>query len=115
MSEMWGSERNEPGRTRRREPYVILSVRGHYQTMKFPRRCGTVHVGVASVLSLAVLAVAPVGAQGTPAGSSPVSGALKYPATLRGSQVDELAGPRVPDPYRWLENVTAPEVRSWVT
>jgi len=40
---------------------------------------------------------------------------IKYPVTARSGQADDLNGVRVPDPYRWLENVTAPEVRSWVT
>src|SRR5690242_3062933 len=81
--------------------------------MKLHRRCGMTHVGVASALLLALPLVAPVGAQGASAGT-PAAGALKYPPSPRGGQVDELAGTRVADPYRWLENVAAPEVRSWV-
>src|SRR5438552_18874694 len=40
--------------------------------------------------------------------------ALRYPSTVRGAQADDVSGTLVADPYRWLENVTAPEVRSWV-
>ena len=34
--------------------------------------------------------------------------------TARSGQSDDLNGVRVADPYRWLENITAPEVRNWV-
>lgn len=40
---------------------------------------------------------------------------LRYPATTRGSQADEVGGVRAPDPYRWLENVSSPDVRAWVS
>ncbi|MEP6496141.1 MAG: prolyl oligopeptidase family serine peptidase, partial [bacterium] len=40
---------------------------------------------------------------------------LKYPATARSAQSDDLSGVLVPDPYRWLEAVTSPEVRAWVS
>lgn len=35
------------------------------------------------------------------------------PPTRRGSIVDELHGVAVPDPYRWLEDITSGEVRRW--
>ena len=37
-----------------------------------------------------------------------------YPFTARGRVSDEYFGTRVPDPYRWLENVDSPQVRDWV-
>ena len=37
-----------------------------------------------------------------------------YPDTKRVDTVDEYFGTTVPDPYRWLENDTAPEVEAWV-
>ena len=40
--------------------------------------------------------------------------ALRYPPTTRGSQADEVGSVRAPDPYRWLENVASPDVRTWV-
>lgn len=44
---------------------------------------------------------------------SPAAG-LTYPATQRGSQVDDYHGTRVADPYRWLENTESPETKAWV-
>jgi prolyl oligopeptidase len=62
----------------------------------------------------AALIVAPFGvpcAQGV----QPTAGVpLKYPATTRSGQADDLNGVRVPDPFRWLESIAAPEVRNWV-
>ena len=38
-----------------------------------------------------------------------------YPATSRGNQIDDIGGQRVPDPYRWLESLSSPAVRSWIS
>ena len=38
---------------------------------------------------------------------------LSYPKTRTVDAVEELAGVRVPDPYRWLEDGDADEVRLW--
>jgi prolyl oligopeptidase len=62
-----------------------------------------IHLGVA-----AAVLTAPLGAQEAPPG-------LKYPAAPRGTQVDEVGGIRVPDPFRALENTMSPETRNWVT
>jgi prolyl oligopeptidase len=40
--------------------------------------------------------------------------ASQYPATRRVDQTDTLFGTEVRDPYRWLEDVTAPEVQAWM-
>ena len=42
------------------------------------------------------------------------SARLAYPQTRRVDQVDEYHGVKVPDPYRWLEDLDAPETRAWV-
>jgi prolyl oligopeptidase len=39
---------------------------------------------------------------------------LHYPPTHRGNVVDDYHGTSVADPYRWLEDVDAPETRAWV-
>jgi prolyl oligopeptidase len=37
-----------------------------------------------------------------------------YPAAVRLEHVDKYFGVEVKDPYRWMEEMTAPEVQSWV-
>lgn len=39
---------------------------------------------------------------------------LTYPETAKGDVVDDYFGTEVPDPYRWLEDDNAPEVKEWV-
>ncbi len=39
---------------------------------------------------------------------------LRYPDTKCGDQVDDYHGTRVADPYRWLEDVDAPDTREWI-
>ena len=42
------------------------------------------------------------------------SAPIQYPETAMGSDTDVYFGVKVADPYRWLENDTAPEVEAWV-
>jgi len=37
-----------------------------------------------------------------------------YPATPMVGQVDDYHGTLVPDPYRWLEDLNAPETQTWI-
>ncbi|HVF38529.1 MAG TPA: prolyl oligopeptidase family serine peptidase [Gemmatimonadaceae bacterium] len=39
---------------------------------------------------------------------------IRYPATTRGTQVDDYHGTRVSDPYRWLEDTDSRETAAWV-
>jgi len=53
-----------------------------------------------------------------PHASSPAASesgpALDYPPTRRDDVVDTIHGQAVADPYRWLEDVEAPEVQAWM-
>ena len=42
------------------------------------------------------------------------SAPIKYPEAAMGNDTDVYFGVKVADPYRWLENDTAPEVEEWV-
>lgn len=50
-----------------------------------------------------------------PASEQATSEKLIYPATAKSDQVDDYFGVKVSDPYRWLENDTAEDVKKWVT
>ena len=39
---------------------------------------------------------------------------LKYPDTRKDNTTDNYHGTSIADPYRWLENDTAAEVKDWV-
>ncbi|HEX6838293.1 MAG TPA: S9 family peptidase, partial [Polyangia bacterium] len=39
---------------------------------------------------------------------------LKYPDTKRDAVVDDVHGVKIPDPYRWLEDASRPEVKAWM-
>jgi prolyl oligopeptidase len=39
---------------------------------------------------------------------------IKYPEYPRLDQIDEIHGVKVPDPYRWLEDIDSPQTRQWI-
>jgi prolyl oligopeptidase len=41
--------------------------------------------------------------------------ALTYPATTMGTVVDDYGGTKVADPYRWMESLDSPDVKTWIT
>jgi prolyl oligopeptidase len=43
-----------------------------------------------------------------------LAGAPKYPATRTGDVVDDYFGTRVPDPYRWLEDLDSTDTAAWI-
>ena len=49
----------------------------------------------------------------TSAAAAPPARHFDYPPTRTGDVVDTLHGEHVADPYRWLEDGTAPEVQAW--
>ncbi len=40
--------------------------------------------------------------------------AFEYPQARKGDVVDDYFGTKVPDPYRWMEDLNAPAVKQWV-
>jgi prolyl oligopeptidase len=40
---------------------------------------------------------------------------VKYPQTQRGTVSDDYFGTRVPDPYRWMEDLNSPRTAAWIS
>ena len=59
-------------------------------------------------------AAAPAPAAQEPAAEDRAAPANDYPASRRTEIVDKLHGVEVADPYRWLEDASAPEVQAWM-
>jgi prolyl oligopeptidase len=69
----------------------------------------------AAALAGAALAHPSIAAAQTP--STPAanpSSRVQYPQTRAADQVDDYHGTRVPDPYRWLEDLDGPETAAWI-
>ena len=63
------------------------------------------HRQLAALLAVSALSWGAIGMADT---------AMKYPPAPRGSTVDDYHGTKVPDPYRGLENLDAPDTHAWV-
>jgi prolyl oligopeptidase len=61
--------------------------------------------GATAIAALAIAVVAQVGV---------LSQKIEYPKTRTVAAVDDYHGTTVPDPYRWLEDLEAPETAAWV-
>jgi prolyl oligopeptidase len=68
--------------------------------------------------SLLVIALLTLGACATPPPKTDAdkaeAAALVYPAARTVDHVDEYHGVKVADPYRWLEELDAPDTREWI-
>src|SRR3954452_5213526 len=60
------------------------------------------------------LAVALAVAFATAAGAQQQQGRIAYPPSKTTNQADDYHGRKVADPYRWMEDLNAPEVAQWV-
>lgn len=69
--------------------------------------CATTQPDVTAVGGRADADAAPAAAAAT--------NTFAYPETRTEDVVDDLHGTKVPDPYRWLEDVKSPEVQAWMT
>jgi prolyl oligopeptidase len=48
------------------------------------------------------------------AGAQVQQSTLKYPEAKKSDQVDEFWGTKIADPYRWMEDLSSPELADWV-
>jgi prolyl oligopeptidase len=68
--------------------------------------------GKRSIIRIAVLSSVALTAAAQE--SRPARQRLEYPQARKSDQVDELGGMKIPDPYRWMEDLDSLEVADWV-
>ena len=64
-----------------------------------------------AALAVSVAALAGAATPNTPTNKTT---SMKYPETRRDDIVDTVHGVSIPDPYRWLEDASKPEVKQWM-
>ncbi|HEY0776416.1 MAG TPA: prolyl oligopeptidase family serine peptidase [Gemmatirosa sp.] len=70
---------------------------------------------ICTVCAVTSAAASPVAAQPAPVRpTTPSATRVQYPTTNTGPQVDDYHGTRIADPYRWLEDLDAPDTKAWV-
>lgn len=66
-----------------------------------------------SQLTLAAL-ISSVWASGEAVAQKPSGGLFDYPKTKKADVVEDYHGTPIADPYRWMEELDAPEVKEWI-
>src|SRR3954468_8305100 len=72
------------------------------------------HLGMPLAGAIAALLIACVTHQPTATRTPEVTLTFHYPAAPRGEVVDDYHGMKVPDPYRWFEDLNADNTGEWV-
>jgi prolyl oligopeptidase len=67
-----------------------------------------------AALAVAVASVAWASDLTTDVTQGSASAAITYPPAARGDVIDDYHGTKVPDPYRWLEDLDSPATVSWI-
>src|SRR5262245_23409343 len=101
--------------------HCLLDYRWRYciRPARLSRFWSTAAVKSASFLALSavLLAFAPQGVRAAEGDTSSVNKRapmkFAYPATARGSQVDDYHGTQIADPYRWLEELDSDATKEW--
>ncbi len=69
---------------------------------------------IPTALTVLTLAAVVCGQSALRSGTSATGDKLAYPVARKSEQVDDYNGTKVADPYRWLEDLDAPETKAWV-